>query len=52
MVDTYKKDKDILVIIQGTIQMGGRLDLYIINRDKTLKKQDYSIRLYIKILED
>ena len=52
MVNTYKKDKNILVIIQNTIQIDRRLDLYIINKDKALKKQGYFIYLYIKILED
>jgi len=32
--------------------MGGRSDLFIINKDKASKKQGYSTRLYIKVLED
>ena len=52
MVDTYKKDKNISIIIQDAIWISGRSDLYIMNRDEASKKQGYSARLYIKVLED
>ena len=52
MVDTYTKGKDISVIIWGAIWVGGRLDLFIMNRDETLKKQGYNAASYFEVLKD
>jgi hypothetical protein len=34
MIQTFKKGKDLSIIIWSTIWIGGRSDLVIINRDK------------------
>ena len=39
-------------MIWGAIWMGGRSDLYIMNRDEASKKQDYSAHSYIEVLKN
>ena len=39
-------------MIWGAIWVSERSDLYIMNRDKISKKQGYSARSYIEVLED
>jgi hypothetical protein len=52
MVDTYPKGKDIRVMVWGVIWVGGRSDLFIMNRDKLSKKNRYSARSYLEVLND
>jgi transposase len=52
MIQTYSKGKDILIMVWGAIWVGGRSDLYIIDRDLTSKKGGYSSKSYIEVLEN
>jgi hypothetical protein len=54
-VKTYKKGKDISVMVWACFwggYEGGRLDLYILDRDFESKKHGYSTRSYLEVLED
>jgi hypothetical protein len=51
MVDTYTI-KDIRVMVWGAIWVGGRSDLFIINRDESSPKNGYSARSYLEVLKD
>ena len=52
MVQSYKKDKDINVMIWDVIYEDGRSDVIIINRDLNLEKSGYTINSYLTILND
>jgi hypothetical protein len=52
MVDMYPRGKDIRVMVWGIIWVGGRSDLFIMNRDELLKKIGYSARSYLEVLND
>ena len=52
MIDTYIKGKNILIMVWGAIWVSERLDIYIINRDLESKKEGYSHKSYIDVLND
>jgi hypothetical protein len=52
MVDTYSRGKDIKIIVWGAIWVGGRLDLFIMNRDEASPKKGYFSRSYLEVLKD
>ena len=52
MVDTYSRGDDIKIMVWGAIWVGGRSDLFIINRDMASPKQGYSARSYLEVLDD
>ena len=52
MIQLYKKDKDINVIIWDTIYKDDRSDVIIINRDPDLEKSEYIVNSYLTILND
>jgi DDE superfamily endonuclease len=52
MVDTYPRGKDIRVMVWGAIWVGGRSDLFIMNKDELSKKNGYSARSYLEVLND
>jgi hypothetical protein len=51
MVQTYKKGKDISVMVWGCFWGDGRSDLYILDRDFESKKHGYSANSYIEVLD-
>jgi hypothetical protein len=51
MVQTYKKGKDISVMVWGCFWSSGRCDLYILDRDFESKKHGYSANSYIEVLD-
>jgi hypothetical protein len=52
MIETYHSGKDISVIVWGAIWVGGRSDLYIMDRDEISKKEGYTATSYIRVLAD
>jgi transposase len=52
MVQTYKKSKDLSVMVWGCFWGGGRSELYILDRDFESKKHGYTANSYIEVLED
>jgi len=46
------KGKDISIMIWGAIYLGGRSDLFLMERDPESKRQGYSTNSYLAILED
>jgi hypothetical protein len=52
MIDTYSAGDDIKIMVWGAIWVGGRLDLFIMNRDEASKKQGYFSRSYLQVLQD
>jgi hypothetical protein len=50
MIDTYKKGKDISVMVWGCFWGSGRSELYILDRDFELKKHGYSANSYLEVL--
>ena len=52
MIQLYKKDKDINVMIWNVIYKDGRLNVIIINRDSDLKKSEYTVNFYLIVLND
>jgi transposase len=51
MIQTYKKGKDISVMVWGCFWGDGRSDLYILDRDFESKKHGYSANSYIEVLD-
>ena len=51
MVITYKKGKDLRVIVWVAFWGGRRTPLYIMDRDFESKKYGYSAKSYIEVLE-
>jgi hypothetical protein len=51
MVQTYKKGKDISVMVWACFWGSGRTDLYILDRDFESKKHGYSANSYIEVLD-
>jgi hypothetical protein len=53
MVDTYKKGKDVLIIVWAAIlKRAGALELIILERDFKAKKIGYTISSYLAILNE
>jgi hypothetical protein len=52
MVQTYKKGHDISIMVWGTIWIGGRSDLIIMNRDDDAAANGYTANSYISVLEE
>jgi hypothetical protein len=52
MIDTYKKGKDISVMVWGCFWGGGRSELYVMSRDFESKKHGYSAASYLEVLDD
>jgi hypothetical protein len=52
MIQTYKKGKDILVMVWGCFWEDGRSDLYLLDRDFESLKHSYSANSYIKVLDN
>jgi hypothetical protein len=52
MIQTHKKGKDLSVMIWGAIWIGGRSDIIFMERDMESKKQGYTYRSYLKVLDD
>ena len=53
MVDTYKKGKDISVMVWAAFSGAlGRSSLYVMDRDAESKKGGYSARSYLEVLEE
>jgi hypothetical protein len=52
MITTYKKSKDISVMIWGAIWIRGRLNIIFMEQDSDSKKEGYSARLYISVLNN
>lgn len=51
-IDTYKKGKDISVMIWGAIKVGDRSDIEIMTRDPDSARNGYTANSYIKVLEN
>ena len=51
MVTTYKKGKDLHVMVWAGFWGGGKTPLYIMDRDFESKKHGYSARSYIEVLD-
>jgi hypothetical protein len=51
MIDTYKKGKDISVMVWGCFWGSGRSKLYVLSRDFESKKHGYSANSYIEVLD-
>jgi transposase len=52
MIQTHKKGKDLSVMIWGAIWLGGRSDIIFMERDMTAKKEGYTQKSYLKVLEE
>ena len=52
MIDSYKKDKDINVMIWDTIYENGRSNIVLMKRDSNLNKLGYSFNSYLVVLYD
>ena len=52
MIELYKKEKDISIIIQTAIQGTERSKLIVMSRDSQSKREGYSANSYIKVLEE
>jgi transposase len=51
MIQTYKKGKDILVMVWGCFWGSGWCDLYVLDRDFESKKFRYTTNSYIEVLD-
>ena len=52
MIQSYKKDKDINVMIWNVIYEDGRSNVIIMNRDSDLEKSRYTINFYLTVFND
>ena len=52
MIESYKKDKDINVIIWDVIYKNERSDIVFMKRDSDLNKLEYSVNSYLNVLYD
>jgi len=52
MIQTYKKGKDISVMVWGCFWGGGRSELYVMDRDFEAKKYGYTANSYLEVLDD
>ena len=52
MIELYKKEKDISIIIQAAIWSTERSELIVMSRVSQLKREGYSTNSYIKVLEE
>ena len=52
MVQTYKKGKDISIMVWGAIWTGGRSDLVIMTRDEASPRKGYSANSYLDVLDE
>jgi hypothetical protein len=52
MIQTYHNGKDISIMVWGAIWIGGRSELFIMERDEESKRGGYSARSYLQVLED
>ena len=52
MIDTYKKGKDISVMIQGAIHGEGRSDIVLLERDPDSEKSGYTANSYLAVLRE
>ena len=52
MVQSYKKDKDINVMIWDVIYEDGRSDVIIMDRDPDSEKSGYTVNSYLTVLND
>lgn len=50
MIDTYKKGKDINVMIWDVIHKEGRSDIMLLERDPDSEKSGYIINSYLTVL--
>ncbi len=51
LIQTYKKGKDICVMVQGCFQGSGRCDLYVLDCNFEAKKFGYMANSYIEVLD-
>jgi hypothetical protein len=52
MIDTYKKGKDISVMIWGAIHGEGRSDIVLLERDPDSEKSGYTANSYLAVLRE
>ena len=52
MIDPYKKDKDINIMIWDTIYENERSDIVLMKRDPNSNKSGYSFNSYLVVLRD
>ncbi len=52
MIDTYKKSKDISVMIWGAIHGEGRSDIILMERDPDSEKSGYTANSYLTVLRE
>jgi transposase len=52
MIQTYKKGKDVSVMVWASFWGSGISDLYLLERDFEAKKHGYSANSYIQVLDD
>ena len=52
MIDSYKKDKDINVIIWDVIYENGHSNIVLMKRDPDLNKSGYLFNSYLVVLYD